>query len=578
MKEGKYMKKIIKRLPKATTAIAVLFLLVQTFSDLYLPTLTAQLINQGVVPNDQTIIWQKGFLMLGFAIISFGGALINIYFAAKVSYGLGGELREALFKKVTSFSQKEMDRFGSSSLITRNTNDVTQVQNLVEMGLKFLILAPLYLVGGIYFAYRLSPSLTMAFVSVTPIILIVCWLIFRYTNPLFDKMQRKIDQLNLIFKEGLTGIKVIHAFNKEQEEYQRYQKENELYTKLAIRSNTAFSFLMPFITLMMSLATIAITWLGAGLIDTGQMEIGTMMGVVSYAAQILMGVAILTMVLSSIPRGQISAKRINGVLETENVIQDGSSVFAEHESKTNSLILDQVSFSYDGAEEDALERISLSVRSGETLAIIGSTGSGKTTLVNLLDRLYDPRKGSIRFNEQEISQISQSNWHEQVSLVPQVNQLFFGTIRENLLVGNQWATDDELWDALALAQATDFVQAQGGLDGAVEKNGGNFSGGQKQRLCLARAFVKNAAIYLFDDSFSALDFKTDATIQKKMKAHLNQAIKIIVAQRITTVKNATKILVLNEGQMVGWGTHEELAETNAVYQEIILSQEDKEAA
>lgn len=572
------MKKIIKRLPKTTTAIAVLFLLVQTFSDLYLPTLTAQLINQGVVPNDQTIIWQKGFLMLGFAIISFGGALINIYFAAKVSYGLGGELREALFKKVTSFSQKEMDRFGSSSLITRNTNDVTQVQNLVEMGLKFLILAPLYLVGGIYFAYRLSPSLTMAFVSVTPIILIVCWLIFRYTNPLFDKMQRKIDQLNLIFKEGLTGIKVIHAFNKEQEEYQRYQKENESYTKLAIRSNTAFSFLMPFITLMMSLATIAITWLGAGLIDTGQMEIGTMMGVVSYAAQILMGVAILTMVLSSIPRGQISAKRINDVLETENVIQDGSSVFAEHESKTNSLILDQVSFSYDGAEEDALERISLSVRSGETLAIIGSTGSGKTTLVNLLDRLYDPRKGSIRFNEQEISQISQSNWHEQVSLVPQVNQLFFGTIRENLLVGNQRATDDELWNALALAQAADFVQAQGGLDGAVEKNGGNFSGGQKQRLCLARAFVKNAAIYLFDDSFSALDFKTDATIQKKMKVHLNQAIKIIVAQRITTVKNAAKILVLNEGQMVGWGTHEELAETNAVYQEIILSQEDKEAA
>ncbi|MBO0471653.1 ABC transporter ATP-binding protein [Enterococcus sp. DIV0242_7C1] len=572
------MKKIIKRLPKATTAIAVLFLLVQTFSDLYLPTLTAQLINQGVVPNDQTIIWQKGFLMLGFAIISFGGALINIYFAAKVSYGLGGELREALFKKVTSFSQKEMDRFGSSSLITRNTNDVTQVQNLVEMGLKFLILAPLYLVGGIYFAYRLSPSLTMAFVSVTPIILIVCWLIFRYTNPLFDKMQRKIDQLNLIFKEGLTGIKVIHAFNKEQEEYQRYQKENESYTKLAIRSNTAFSFLMPFITLMMSLATIAITWLGAGLIDTGQMEIGTMMGVVSYAAQILMGVAILTMVLSSIPRGQISAKRINNVLETENVIQDGSSDFAEHESKTNSLILDQVSFSYDGAEEDALERISLSVRSGETLAIIGSTGSGKTTLVNLLDRLYDPRKGSIRFNEQEISQISQSNWHEQVSLVPQVNQLFFGTIRENLLVGNQRATDDELWDALALAQAVDFVQAQGGLDGAVEKNGGNFSGGQKQRLCLARAFVKNAAIYLFDDSFSALDFKTDAMIQKKMKVHLNQAIKIIVAQRITTVKNAAKILVLNEGQMVGWGIHEELAETNAVYQEIILSQEDKEAA
>jgi ATP-binding cassette subfamily B protein len=572
------MNKIIKRLPVTTTAIAVVFLLVQTFSDLYLPTLTAQLINQGIVPNNQTIIWQKGLIMLGFAVISFGGALINIYFAAKVSYGLGGELREALFKKITSFSQKEVDRFGSSSLITRNTNDVTQIQNLVEMGLKFLILAPLYLVGGIYFAYRLSPTLTLTFVSITPIILIVCWQIFRYTNPLFDKMQQKIDQLNLIFKEGLTGIKVIHAFNKEEVEYQRYQKENDSYTKLAIHSNTAFSFLMPFITLMLSLATLAITWLGAGMIGSGQLEIGTMMGVVSYAAQILMGVAILTMVLSSIPRGQISAKRVNEVLETENMIQDGKETLAEETTKMNQLTLDQVSFSYDGAEEKALAKISLAVQSGETLAIIGSTGSGKTTLVNLLDRLYDPSEGAIRLNEQKISRLSQENWHEQVSLVPQVNQLFFGTIRENLLIGNQQATDDELWTALTLAQAADFVLAQGGLDSAVEKNGGNFSGGQKQRLCLARAFVKQASIYLFDDSFSALDFKTDATIQKNMNAHLKQAIKIIVAQRITTVKNATKILVLNEGRMVGLGTHEELAETNSVYREIILSQEDKEAA
>lgn len=572
------MKKIIKHLPVTTTAIAVLFLLVQTFSDLYLPTLTAQLINQGVVPNDQTVIWQKGFLMLGFAIISFSGALINIYFAAKVSYGLGGELREALFKKITSFSQKEVDQFGSSSLITRNTNDVTQVQNLIEMGLKFLILAPLYLVGGIYFSYRLSSSLTMIFVSVTPIILIVCWLIFRYTNPLFDKMQKKIDQLNLIFKEGLTGIKVIHAFNKEKVEYQRYQKENESYTKLAIRSNTVFSFLMPFITLMMSLATIAITWIGAGMIDTGQMEIGTLMGVVSYSAQILMGVAILTMVLSSIPRGQISAKRINEVLDTENVIQDGINELAGDTSKLNKIVLEKVAFSYDGAEKEALTDISFTVNLGETLAIIGSTGSGKTTLVNLLDRLYDPSKGKICFNEQEISQISQKHWHEQVSLVPQVNQLFFGTIRENLLVGNQQATDDELWTTLALAKANEFVEAQGGLDGVVEKNGGNFSGGQKQRLCLARSFVKKASIYVFDDSFSALDFKTDAIIQKNMASHLNQAIKIVVAQRINTVKNATKILVLNEGKIVGLGTHKELAKTNSVYQEIILSQENKEVA
>ncbi|MFD1900806.1 ABC transporter ATP-binding protein [Enterococcus termitis] len=572
------MTKIIKRLPIVTTTLAILFLLVQTFGDLYLPTLTAELINQGVVPNDQGVIWQKGLMMLGFAVVSFGGALINIYLSAKVAYALGGNLREALFKKITSFSQKEVDRFGSSSLITRNTNDVTQVQNLIEMGLKFLIIAPLYLVGGIYFAYRLSPRLTLIFISVTPLILIVSWLIFRYANPLFEKMQQKIDQLNLIFKEGLTGIKVTHAFNKEEAEYQRYEKENEAYTKLAIRSNTAFSFLMPFITLTMSLATIMITWLGAGLIDTGQMEIGTMMGVVSYAAQILMGVAILTMVISSIPRGQISVKRINEVLDTQNAIQDGTDQLTLPHKKTNTITLDQVSYNYDGAEEQALSEVSLSVKSGETLAIIGSTGAGKTTLVNLLDRLYDPSQGAIRFNQQAIQQLSQHEWHEQVSLVPQVNQLFFGTIRENLRIGNQQATDDELWAALELAQATSFVHEQGGLDGAVEKNGGNFSGGQKQRLCLARAFVKQAAIYVFDDSFSALDFKTDAAIQKNMKTHLNQAITIIVAQRISTVKNASKILVLNEGKMVGLGTHDELANTNPVYQEIILSQVEKEAA
>ncbi|OJG89780.1 ABC transporter [Enterococcus silesiacus] len=518
------------------------------------------------------MIWQRGLLMLLFSAVSFGSAAVSVYLSAGIANKLGEKLREKVFKKVASFSQKEMDHFGASSLITRNTNDVTQVQNLVEMALKFIIIAPIYLFGGLYFSYRLDARLTLIFISVTPLLLLACLLTFRYANPLFEKVQGKIDQLNLIFKEGLTGIQVIQAFNKEETEYKRYEKENDIYTKLAIRSNVLVSFLIPFMTLVMSVATVVITWLGAKDINVGQMEIGTMIGVISYAGQILSGIGILTMVISFIPRGQTSAKRINEVLEYQNEIQDGENQLQINQTEKNQLVLEDVTFRYDEAEENTIDHFSFSVQSEEVLAIIGSTGAGKTTLINLLDRLYDPTDGAILFNNQKINQITQTKWHEQVSLVPQMNQLFSRTIRENLRIGNEQASDKELWQALKLAEAADFVEASGGLDGLVEKNGGNFSGGQKQRLCLARAFIKKAPIYLFDDSFSGLDFKTDAKIQRNIRNGLKKSIKIIVAQRITTVKNATHIAVINEGKLVGFGSHEELKQNNSVYQEIILSQ------
>ncbi|MBL1224081.1 ABC transporter ATP-binding protein [Enterococcus sp. BWR-S5] len=571
------MGKIIKRMSISKAIIAIIFLLIQAGCDLYIPTLTASMINQGVVAADMGAIIQIGGIMLSFSLASVVAALLNTYISAKVAYRLGNDLREAVYRKITAFSNVEFDRFSASSLITRNTNDVTQVQSLVEMGLKFLILTPIYLIGGIYLSFRLSPALTSAYLIVVPILLGIAFLIFHFTNPLFEKMQTSIDNLNRIFKEGLTGIKVIHAFNKEEAEYQRYEAENASYTKVSIRSNTILNFLMPFMSLAMSLVTIAITWFGAGFIDNGSMEIGTLIGVTAYTSQILMGVALLTNIVSSIPRGQVSARRINEVLDLPLALADGAQEITE-ESAAPLLTFDHVSFRYEGAEKDVLEAISFTVNQGESLAIIGSTGSGKTTLVNLLSRFYTVSTGTISLSGQNINELKESSLRNLISLVPQKNTLFFGTVRDNLLLARPEATDEQIWQALELAKAADFVQSANGLDTAVEKNGDNFSGGQRQRLCLARAFLKEAAIYIFDDSFSALDFKTDALIQQNLRLNFQQAVKIIVAQRIATVRNANKILVMNEGKIVGYGTHEELAATNAVYQEIMQSQTEEKGA
>lgn len=565
------MLKMIKRLSPLPVIAAIAFLLIQVVCDLYIPTLTADMVNNGIIKSDISFIWQLGIVMILISLGGFAAALLNTNISARISYKLGLVLRKDIYRKASQFSNDEFDKIGTSSLITRNTNDVTQVQNLIEMFLKFLILAPLYLIGGVVMAYRLSPSLSTVFIIIVPIVAFAAIGISVYANPLYAKMQKTIDRLNLIFREGLNGVKVIRAFGKEKLEYERYEQNNDEYTKTSIRVNAIVGLLMPIMSLVMSLATIAITWIGGKSIDSGSMEIGTMMGVIAYSAQIMTGFMLITNVISSIPRGVTSAKRINEVLDMPLTICDAKNAKQTLNNEA-SLVFEHVTYAYQGAEKNAVQDISFDIHKGQTLAIIGSTGSGKSTIVNLIPRLYDVSGGKIFLNDTDTQGITQNTLHDRVSLVPQKSALFFGTIRENMQLGKPTATDDEIWEALKIAHAAEFVR---NLDDIIEKGGGNFSGGQKQRLCIARAVLKKADVYVFDDSFSALDFKTDGEIRAALKGKLTNAVTVIVAQRISTIMNADKILVLGEGKIAGIGTHDELKQSSEVYKEIIASQFEK---
>ncbi len=570
------MFKIIKRLSLLPVILAIAFLFIQVVCDLYIPTLTADMVNNGIVKGDTRFILQLGIVMIFVSLGGFVAALLNTKISAQISYKLGCVLRKDIYRKASQFSNDEFNKIGTSSLITRNTNDVTQVQNLIEMFLKFLILAPLYLVGGVVMAYRLSPSLSTVFIIVVPIVMLAAIGISMYANPLYAKMQKTIDRLNLIFREGLNGVKVIRAFGKEKQEYERYKRDNAEYTKTSIRVNAIVGLLMPIMSLVMSLATIAITWIGGKSIDSGSLEIGTMMGVIAYSVQIMTGFMLIINVVSSIPRGMTSAKRINEVLDMPLTIYDAKNARRILSNET-SLVFKHVTYAYQGAEKNAVEDISFSIHKGQTLAIIGSTGSGKSTIANLIPRLYDVSGGKIFLNDTDIQEIAQSTLHDSISLIPQKSVLFFGTVRENMLLGKPTATDDEIWVALNVAHAEEFVRSlDGGLDGIVEKGGGNFSGGQKQRLCIARAVLKDADVYVFDDSFSALDFKTEGEIRTALKGKLTNVVTVIVAQRMRTIMNADKILVLCEGKVAGIGTHDELKKSCEVYREIIASQFEKE--
>ena len=570
------MFKIIKRLSLLPVILAIAFLFIQVVCDLYIPTLTADMVNNGIVKGDTRFILQLGIVMIFVSLGGFVAALLNTKISAQISYKLGCVLRKDIYRKASQFSNDEFNKIGTSSLITRNTNDVTQVQNLIEMFLKFLILAPLYLVGGVVMAYRLSPSLSTVFIIVVPIVMLAAIGISMYANPLYAKMQKTIDRLNLIFREGLNGVKVIRAFGKEKQEYERYKRDNAEYTKTSIRVNAIVGLLMPIMSLVMSLATIAITWIGGKSIDSGSLEIGTMMGVIAYSVQIMTGFMLIINVVSSIPRGMTSAKRINEVLDMPLTIYDAKNARRILSNET-SLVFKHVTYAYQGAEKNAVEDISFSIHKGQTLAIIGSTGSGKSTIANLIPRLYDVSGGKIFLNDTDIQEIAQSTLHDSISLIPQKSVLFFGTVRENMLLGKPTATDDEIWVALNVAHAEEFVRSlDGGLDGIVEKGGGNFSGGQKQRLCIARAVLKDADVYVFDDSFSALDFKTEGEIRTALKGKLTNVVTVIVAQRMRTIMTADKILVLCEGKVAGIGTHDELKKSCEVYREIIASQFEKE--
>ncbi len=568
------MLKIVKRISLTSAIAAAVFMVIQVLADLYLPTLTSNIIDKGVAQGDVDYIWHTGFVMIGFSLISILAAIANTFFATRESQKLGKQLRTDVYKKSESLTKDAFDKYGTASLITRTTNDVTQIQMVTQMFLRMMINAPITLIGASILAYQKDHQLTKIFLVVIPVMIILIGGIMYFAVPLFKSMQKKTDRLNLVFREGLTGVRVIRAFDKTRFEENRFDLANKDYTNTAIKVNTIVALMMPMMTLIMSGTNVAITWFGGHYIADMTLEVGNLIAFMTYAMQILISFMMLSAIFIMVPRAQASADRINEVLDEKIGIHDPENPkTVSFAGKNATLAFNHVNYRYHGAEKLALEDIDFQAKSGEIVAIIGGTGSGKTSLVNLIPRLYDIESGSIQINGTDISDMTQYNLRELMGFVPQKAVLFSGTIRDNMQYGKPDATDEMIWKALEIAQAKDFVsEMEDGLDSHVEQGGGNFSGGQRQRLAIARALVKTADIYVFDDSFSALDFKTDANLRQALKTNMKESITVLVAQRVSTVMDADMILVLDEGKLVGKGTHEELLATNETYQEIVHSQ------
>ena len=569
-----------KRMSGLAVIGAILFMIVQVMSNLYLPNLTADIVNNGVAKGDIDYIWATGMKMILFALLSILASVGNVFLASRTSQKLGQKLRSDVYRKVINYSHDEMDKVGTSSLITRTTNDVTQIQNVWMMILRMMIMAPIMLIGASFLAYQkshkidLSHTLTMVFLISLPLLALFLVIIMYFAVPLFKAMQKKTDNINLVFREGLTGVRVIRAFRQDDFEQNRFEGVNQDYTQNAVKVFSIIAAVFPVMTLIMSGTNIGITWWGGHLIAQQALETGNLIAFMTYAMQILMSFMMLSMIFVFIPRAQASAARLNDVLAQQSRITTPEAPKAL-DTAHPALAFDHVQFRYHHAEEPALRDIDVQVKGGQTLAIIGGTGSGKTTMVNLIPRFYDVEKGAVRVDGEDVKAVDLKKLHEAVAFVPQKANLFTGSVRDNMKYGNENATDDDIWHALEIAQARDFIEANPeGLDYQVEQGGGNFSGGQRQRLAIARALVKDASIYVFDDSFSALDFKTDANLRAALKADakIQTKVVVIVGQRVSTVADADTIVVLDEGKMVGKGTHAELKANNPTYQEIIKSQ------
>ncbi|HAT55450.1 MAG TPA: multidrug ABC transporter ATP-binding protein [Lactobacillus sp.] len=553
---------------------AVFFMIIQVVANLNLPSLTSDIVNNGVAKGDISYIWKIGFEMIGYSLLSVAAAVMNVLLAARSSQKLGQNLRSDIYGKVMNFANDEFNKVETSSLITRTTNDVVQIQNVTMMALRMMIMAPIMLVGASFLAYNKSHQLSWIFVVAIPVLLICIGLIMGLAIPRFRAMQTKTDRLNLVFREGLTGVRVIRAFRQDKFEQDRFEEANQDYTDNSIKVNTIVAFAYPVMTLVMSATNVAIVWFGGKLISSQTMQVGNMIAFMTYAMQVLMSFMMLAMVMAFLPRAAASATRIQEVLSLDSSIKDPEKPETPATDAAKQLAFDNVEFRYRHAEQPALSGIDFSAKAGQTVAIIGGTGSGKTTLVNLIPRFFDVAEGSVDVNGIDVRQQNVKTLHSEVAMVPQKATLFTGTIRDNMKFGKDDATDDEIWAALEIAQSTDFVKEEGGLDAHVEQGGSNFSGGQRQRLAIARALVKDASMYVFDDSFSALDFKTDAKLRGQLRQdkRIQQSIVVIVAQRIATVADADLILVLDNGKLVGKGTHAELKQSNKVYQEIMRSQ------
>ncbi|MCC4370764.1 ABC transporter ATP-binding protein/permease [Limosilactobacillus reuteri] len=568
-----------KNLALWATIGAVFFLLIQVSCDLYLPTVTADLVNRGIVQKDMGVIWNEGIKMLIVAAIGLVAAGLNVYFAATQSMKVGEKLRSQIYHKVLRFSNREMDEFGDSSLITRSTNDIVQIQNVMVQMLRMMLQSPVMLVAACVLAYVREPQLTKVFFISLPILAIIVMTVMYFAVPLFKSIQKKTDRINLIFREGLTGVRVIRAFRQEDREQNRFKKANEDYTQTGIKAFTIVSTLFPVVTLILGMTNVAIILLGGHLVANMSMQVGDLIAFMTYATQIMISFMMLSMIFVFVPRASASATRVNAVLDQPISIHNAPEKDQEKISinQPASLEFKNVDFRFHGAERLALHDLNFKVTAGQTLAIIGGTGSGKSALVNLIPRLFDIESGEIKVDGVPVKKLSQHNLHEVISITQQQAVLFSGTIRSNLQFGYEEATDKEMWHALEIAQAADFVREEGGLDAIVEQNGSNFSGGQRQRLAIARTIIKPASIYVFDDSFSALDFETDAKLRAALAKdpQIQRAVTVIVAQRISTVVDADQIIVLDEGRVVGQGTHQELKAHNETYQQIIKSQVEK---
>lgn len=567
------MIKILKNLSTYKWLIVSVFLLIffQAMSELYLPTLMGDIVDNGVVLGDIPYIWKLGGLMLLVAAVGVGVSVMASYYSSMVAMGFGRDIRQKVFSHVQKFSLQEFDEIGTASLITRTTNDITQLQQVVLMMLRMVIMAPLMLIGGIIMAVSKDAKLSLVILVILPFLVLAILVILKKGLPLFKAVQRKLDQLNLVMRENLTGIRIIRAFNREKEEKERLEKANKNLTDVSIKVNKIMAFAMPIMMLLMNLAIVSIIWFGGIRINNGGMQIGDLMAFIQYVMQIMFALVMASIMFIMIPRASVSANRINEVLELEPTIFDEGDMKANR--KQGLLEFSHVTFSYPGAEEPALKDIHFTAKPGEVTAIIGGTGSGKSTLVNLIPRFYNLSKGQIRVNGVDIRDSTQEEIRSKVGFVPQKALLFSGTINENIRYGKSQATQEEIKHAAQIAQADHFIeQMEDGYETEIEQGGTNLSGGQKQRLSIARALVRKPDIYVFDDSFSALDYKTDAKLRDALKNETKQSTVLIVAQRVSSVVDADQIIVLDKGKIAGMGTHSELLKDNDVYREIVQSQ------
>lgn len=555
----------------------IIFQLAQSITSLLLPTLNADIIDNGVVTGDIGYIWRTGGIMLALTLVQVACAIAGVYFGSKLSMRVGRDLRSAIFGKVVNFSEREMGQFGAPSLITRNTNDVQQVQMLVQMTSTLMISAPMLAIGGIIMAVRQDLGLSWLMVVSIPVLIIVVALIIVRMVPLFQTMQKRIDRINQIMREQLTGIRVVRAFVREDVERERFTTASKDVADIGVRTGNLMALMFPAVMLIMNLSAAAVIWFGAFQVESGETQIGTLFAFLQYIMQILMGVMMAAFMFVMVPRAAVSADRIGEVLETTPSVQAPETP-AQPSTSTGEIVFNNATFAYPGADDPVLNNVSFRVAPGSTTAIIGSTGSGKTTLIGLVPRLFDVTEGDVTVDGTDVREFEPLKLWDRIGLVPQKSFLFSGTIASNLRYGNEDATETQLWQALAIAQAADFVREMPeGLDSEIAQGGTNVSGGQRQRLAIARALLKQPEIYIFDDSFSALDVSTDAALRRALSTNLPDATKLIVAQRVSTIRDADQIVVLDNGEVVGIGTHANLLNTCGTYREIVESQETAQA-